>query len=150
MKTNKFHFLIIALFISLVSFGCDSNEDDDALGDILGDWQQVESDPEVDLFLRITRDEVIVAGSSTIIATVACTTLGIDDYDADSGVMDVTEGDGTASTSSVRLTGDMLIVDSDTYNRSSSFPTCTVNLSNVEFEDALDSKNLLELVPETR
>lgn len=128
MKLEKIGLLMLVLIMSLVSIGCDSNEEEDAFEAIVGDWMQVESDPDIDVFARVTREEVVIAASSTLLGTVACATLQINDYNPDTGVMNVTDSDGDPGTVSVRTSGEGVIVDGDTYVRSNSFPTCTVNL----------------------
>ena len=103
---------------------------------------QVESDPDIDVFIRVMREQLIVAASSASLGTVPCSTLDIDDYNADTGVMNVTDSDGDAGTASVRVSGDGVIIDGDTYVRSNSFPTCTINLSILSFNDTL-TRNMI-------
>ena len=138
MKLEKFSLLLLAFVFSIVSIGCDSNDDEDPLEAFLGDWMQVESDPDTDVFVRVTQDELTVAASSTLISTVACSILQIDDYNPDTGVLSVTDSDGDPGTASIRASGDNVIVDGDTYMRSNSFPTCTVVLSIQPFRDTLE------------
>ena len=137
MKTLAQTTLILLLALNLV--GCDSNSEEEPspLQAILGFWKQVENDPDVDLFVRINEETVVVAATSTLIDTVACSALQVNAYNPETGVMDVTESDGTMSTSSVMLNGSNLIVDGDTYERTDSFPTCTVSLQVGSLEEAL-------------
>lgn len=150
MKLEKIGLLILVLTMSLVTIGCDSNDEEDEFEAILGDWMQVESDPDIDVFARVTRDELIIAASSSILSTVACSTLEIDDYNADTGLMNVTDSDGDAGTASVRANGDDVIVDGDTYVRSNSFPICTVNLSIHSFNDTLERNIIPEVTGDLR
>lgn len=115
--------------ISLVSVGCDSNDDDGGdLDSFLGDWQQVEDDPEADLFLRVEQNAVTVAGVSTELPGFAiCTVLTVDEFDINNGVI-TGEEDGEAFQSTISLNGNQLVVDGDTYSRTSDFPTCTATL----------------------
>ncbi len=138
MKLEKIGLLMLVLLMSLVSIGCDSNDDEDPFDAILGIWQQVESDPDVDVFVNVSRDQLVVAASSSIISTVACSTLEIVDYDPDTGVMNVIDSDGDPGVANVRVSGDNVIVDGDTYERGDSFPTCTVNVSIHSLNDTLE------------
>ena len=110
MKLEKFGLMLLVLMMSFVSIGCDSNDDEDEFDGILGDWMQVESDPDIDVFVKVTRDEITIAASSTILSTVACSRLQINDYNPDTGVMNVTDSDGDPGTASVRASGDGVVV----------------------------------------
>ena len=148
MKLEKIGLLLVVLMMSLVSIGCDSNDEEDEFEGILGIWQQVENDPDTDVFVNVTREQIVVAASSSLISTVACSTLDIVDYNPDTGVMNVTDSDGDPGVANVRVSGDGVIVDGDTYMRGNSFPTCTVNLSTHELNDKLELDILPGIVSE--
>lgn len=142
MKLVKIGLLMLVVSMSLTGLGCDSNDEEDPFEAILGNWMQVESDPDVDVFVNVTREQLVIAATSTIITTVACSTLDIVDYDPETGVMNVTDSDGDPEATTVRVSGDNTIVDGDTYVRSDSFPTCTVNLSIDSLNDTFE-RNIL-------
>lgn len=131
MKLNKNLILtfIFALVISVVGVGCDSNDSDGDDIDFLGDWQQVENDPDTDFFVRLTQNEIIIAATSPILGDLAvCTVLSVDDIDAENGRISGTDDDGDPYVSSVIRNGDQLVVDGDTYERTNDFPTCTTTI----------------------
>ena len=132
MKTNKnfFLFILLALSVSLVSVGCDSNDDDgDDFGDLIGDWQQVESDPDADLFLRIEQDRITVAATSPLLPDLGfCTSVDVNDFDIDNGTIRGTDTDGDAILSTFSVDGNELTLDGDTYVRTNDFPTCSTNV----------------------
>ena len=128
MKFNKnlFYTFIFTLMISFVGIGCDSNDDDGNDIDVLGDWQQVENDPDADLFIRLTQNEITIAATSPVLGNVAvCTLLEVDNIDVENGRITGTDEVGDPYVSMVTRSGDTLIVDGDTYERTDDFPTCT-------------------------
>jgi len=131
MNLNKNLFLILffALGLSVVSIGCDSNDDDDDPIDFLGDWQQVEEDPDTDSFVRITESQVIVAAINTGLPDIAvCLVIEVDDINVENGRITGTDGDGDPISSSVSLNGNTLTIDGDMYQRTTNFPTCTTTI----------------------
>ena len=128
LNKNLFLTLFFALALSVVSIGCDSNDDEDPI-DFLGDWQQVEDDPEADVFVRITRSEVIVAAIATALPNLAvCTVIEVDDINAENGRITGTDSDGEPIVSTVSLSGNTLTIDGDTFQRTTNFPTCTTTI----------------------
>ena len=127
-KKNLILAFTFALLISFVGAGCDSNDSDSDI-DFLGDWQQVENDPDADLFIRLTEREVIIAGTSPVLGDLAvCTVLAVDDIDAENGRITGADSDGDPFISTVTRNGDQLVVDGDTYERTNDFPTCATTI----------------------
>ena len=124
-----FSFLLI-LIVSLVGVGCDSDSNDAGdLGDFLGDWQQVEDDPEADLFIRVEENQLTVAGTSPEIPGFAiCTVVTVGEFDIEDGRVTGVDGDGEAYQSSISRNGDELTIDGDTFIRTNDFPTCNATL----------------------
>ena len=129
MKVNKNIALLLILLVSIVSVGCDSGGDDDDIGGILGDWQQVENDPDIDAFVRISNSEIVVAATSPSIPGIAvCSVFEISDYDSSTDRISIVDSEGVEDSSSISRDGDRLIVDGDAYERTGDFPTCTTTI----------------------
>lgn len=128
LNKNLFLTLFFALALSVVSIGCDSNDEEDPI-DFLGDWQQVEEDPEADAFVRITESQVIVAAVATALPDLAvCIVIDVDDINVENGRITGTDNDGDPISSSVSLSGNTLTIDGDTYQRTTNFPSCTTTI----------------------
>ncbi len=126
MKLNYLAVLVWGCVFILGLPGCDSSDaDDNQLGGIRGDWILQESDPEADLFTRVTDDEVIIAGSNPSLDIVVCSTFQIQSYNPDTGVITLIDADGDVSTSTMQFSGDELIIDGDRFLPSDEFPACT-------------------------
>ena len=129
MKLSKNIALLLVLLVSVVSVGCDSNDDDGDLGGILGDWQQVENDPDIDAFVRISTSEVVVAATSSDQPGIGvCSVFEVGEYDSNLERISIVDSEGTEEASSIRRDGDRLIIDGDTYERTGDFPTCTITI----------------------
>ena len=130
MKLSKNIALLLVLLVSVVSMGCDSNDNDGGdLGDIIGDWQQVENDPEIDAFVRISTSEVVVAATSSDLPGIAvCSVFDVGGYDSNLERISIVDSDGVEEASSIRRDGDRLIIDGDAYERTGDFPACTATI----------------------